>query len=329
VRSTPKVVRAAVYRPIWARDGRPAAGPDEDAFTLGAAALERLARADPASALPTRLHLVGEFPAAAEWALPHVTGVAHEVRHHGSGAAGFAQAWEGTGGGPSVVLAVDLPERSEGAEGSGGACAVALRIDPTASARAPDVPESATGTEAALRYRLAAEIGVGWESSNPPRRPELDRSALAALSAIPLHSVSEGAYIPRPRYLEGTPGHWRLLAASCAPCGRRTFPASTRCAHCGSAEGVSVTELPLDGGIVVASTVIGKGGQPTEFDAQVAALGPYGVALVELAPGVRATFAVSDAPNPSLPIGTTVRTGIRRLYPMEGEWRYGRKALPD
>ena len=321
-------MRAAVYRPVWSFDGRPAAGPDEDAFTLAAAALERLVAADPTTELPARIHLVGEFPAAAEWAFPHVTGRPHEVVHHGSGAGGFATAWQGAGGVPSVLLAADLPERGPDADGSGGACAVALRIDPHGSGRVPDVPETASGSEAALRYRVASEAGPEGDAPEPPHRPELDRRAVVALAETPLHPVSEGAYVPRPRYLEGTPGHWRLLAAACAHCGGRTFPAAPACARCGRRDGLSVTPLPYDGGVVVASTVIGKGGQPTEFDAQVGALGPYGVALVELAPGARATFMVSDTAAPSLPIGATVRTGIRRLYPMEGEWRYGRKAMP-
>ncbi len=322
------MVRAAVYRPIWSMDGRPAAGPDEDAFTLAAAALERLVATDPSTDLPARIHLVGDFPAAAEWAFPHVTGRPHEVVHHGAGSAGYADAWTSAGGVPSLILAADLPERDGDAVGSGGACAVALRVDPEGSGRVPEVPETANGSEAALRYRLASGVDPDAEAPEPSLRPELDRRTVVALAETPLHPVSEGAYIPRPRYLEGTAGHWRLAAAVCAHCAGRTFPAAPSCARCGRRDGLTATPLPPDAGVVLASTVIGKGGQPTEFDAQVAALGPYGVALVELAPGARATFMVSDTETPSLPIGSSVRTGIRRLYPMEGEWRYGRKAMP-
>jgi uncharacterized OB-fold protein len=75
-------------------------------------------------------------------------------------------------------------------------------------------------------------------------------------------------------------------------------------------------------------TTIGRGGQPTEFDPMVDAVGPYQVAIVELAPGSRATLQVSDAAPGALKIGDRVSTRLRRLYPMEGEWRYGRKALP-
>lgn len=79
---------------------------------------------------------------------------------------------------------------------------------------------------------------------------------------------------------------------------------------------------------MVASTTVGPGGQPTEFDDQVARSGPYGVVLVELAPGARVTLQVTDARPGELGVGARVGTSLRRLYPMEGEWRYGRKAVP-
>ncbi len=85
---------------------------------------------------------------------------------------------------------------------------------------------------------------------------------------------------------------------------------------------------PRDGAVVVAATVIGKGGQPTEFDPQVDALGSYGVVLAEFAPGVRLTLQVTDSAPDGVRIGDRVGTRLRRLYPMEGEWRYGRKAVP-
>lgn len=80
---------------------------------------------------------------------------------------------------------------------------------------------------------------------------------------------------------------------------------------------------------MVASTAIRTGGQPTEFDAQVAALGGYGVVLAELAPGVRVTLQVTGSSNIPLALGSRVDAHLRRLYPMEGEWRYGRKAVPS
>ena len=83
-----------------------------------------------------------------------------------------------------------------------------------------------------------------------------------------------------------------------------------------------------DDALVVAATVIGPGGQPTEFDPQVTAQGGYGVVLAELAPGQRVTLQVTDAEPGRVRIGDRVDTRLRRLYATEGEWRYGRKAVP-
>jgi hypothetical protein len=52
------------------------------------------------------------------------------------------------------------------------------------------------------------------------------------------------------------------------------------------------------------------------------------VVLAEFAPGVRLTLQVTDAGPDELRIGSRIGTRLRRLYPMEGEWRYGRKAVP-
>jgi uncharacterized OB-fold protein len=79
--------------------------------------------------------------------------------------------------------------------------------------------------------------------------------------------------------------------------------------------------------VVVASTTIGPGGQPTEFDEQVAAFGPYDVVVVEFAAGVRATMQLAGPHRARPSIGARVSTELRRLYPMEGRWRYGRKAV--
>jgi len=143
-----------------------------------------------------------------------------------------------------------------------------------------------------------------------------------------LTGTSEGAYVPRARYLENLPSRWRFLAEACGACGGTTFPARGVCRRCGHTDALTPVRLPYDGGRVVAVTTVGKGGQPTEFDAQVEALGPYDVALVELARGMRVTLQVTDVVPGELEVGDRVNTMLRRLYPMEGEWRYGRKAIP-
>jgi uncharacterized OB-fold protein len=105
-----------------------------------------------------------------------------------------------------------------------------------------------------------------------------------------------------------------------------TFPARGLCRHCGRRDRLAPEQLPRDGAHILARTTIGKGGQPTEFDPQVAALGSYDVVLAEWAGGVRITLPVTDAEPGSLKIGDPIATRLRRLYPMDGEWRYGRKA---
>ncbi|EQD38192.1 protein containing DUF35, partial [mine drainage metagenome] len=120
---------------------------------------------------------------------------------------------------------------------------------------------------------------------------------------------------------------WRFAAERCSSCAAVTFPTRGWCRGCGATEGLARVELPLSGGRVEAVTTIGKGGQPTEFDPLVEADGGYDVALVELAPGLRATLPVTDSPVGTLRVGDRVGTVLRRLYPMDGQWRYGRKAV--
>jgi len=139
-------------------------------------------------------------------------------------------------------------------------------------------------------------------------------------------AVSEGAYVPRARYLENLPSRWRLVAERCGACGAVTFPMRGRCRACGRTDGLAEETLP-PAGKVLAATVVAPGAQPTEFDPLVASVGAYGVVLAEMAPGVRVTLQVADhGPSPLAP-GQPITTALRRLYPMEGEWRYGRKAL--
>jgi hydroxymethylglutaryl-CoA synthase len=143
-----------------------------------------------------------------------------------------------------------------------------------------------------------------------------------------LRAVSEGAYVPRPRYVENLPSRWRLAAERCSACGALTFPMRGRCRGCGSTEGLVEEPLPRHG-TVLAATVVAPGAHPTEFDPIVEVNGAYGVVLAELATNVRVTLQVADHGAEPLAPGHRVGTQLRRLYPMEGEWRYGRKAVAD
>jgi len=338
-------VRWAAYVPDGSSDGRRVAAPDEDAFTLVATAIER-ALGDPAEgARGATIDLVGAFPDVREEALGAVVGGPVELRSHPAGTRSFGAAIEAAltqdlGDRLHLVVAAELPERSVPADASvrsaRGAGAIAVRLGDAGSSttgalphfRSEGSPLDTAWSVWAAHHASDPSRWVGdWDLDPAAGRPRPLAEVLAAADA-PTGVVSEGAYVPRARYLENRPSRWRFVAEECGRCGRRSFPSRGICAHCGARDGLRPVLLPRDGGVVVASTAIGKGGQPTEFDHQVAARGGYGVVLVEFAPGARVTLQLTDAGPGALPIGSTVGTRLRRLYPMEGEWRYGRKAVP-
>ncbi|HYK93860.1 MAG TPA: zinc ribbon domain-containing protein [Thermoplasmata archaeon] len=145
--------------------------------------------------------------------------------------------------------------------------------------------------------------------------------------SVETHAVSEGAYVPRPRYVENLPSRWRFVSERCDACGRTTFPIRGYCRYCRETGRLRRVELPKADVEVEAVTTVAPGAQPTEFDFQVSATGSYSVALVRLAAGVRATLQISGPATESVRVGDRLDTRLRRLYPMEGAWRYGRKAV--
>ena len=321
------------------------AGPDEDPFTLVATALERALTGLERPAGPLRIEWLGAERTDLDWAIPALLGGPAQVVQYPANASALREACERAqqqGEGTTLVVGSELLDERSGPYGSSardaphdGGFAWAF-----ASAGPLDVTElldvlpqgNASPLEAAISLardltdRLPASVGDGTRqegiqsSQAPGREPIAD--------ADRLRSVSEGAYVPRPRYLENLPSRWRFVAERCGACGAYTFPTRGRCRACGRTEGLEARELPRDGGMVVATTVIGRGGQPTEFDPVVEAFGPYQVVLTELAPGARVPLQVTDAVPGEIHIGDRVDTRLRRLYAMEGEWRYGRKAVP-
>jgi len=338
------LVRAAAYLPASSQDGRRVAGPDEDAFTLLATALERVR--DPADASPrsaTQIEVVGRLPTTLDWALEELCGSVGPPHLFGEGGpallAALAAAEEGSGE-EVVVLAAELPERSEPALATPprpGAGAVAFRFCEGAGPGLEETVDriraepSTLGTAFALQRALTSgklESWVGdWEVDPDLGRP-IDPRRTARRVEREANAVSEGAYVPRPRYLESLPTRWRFIGQRCPRCSAVTFPARGACRRCGTRTGLVEVALARNGALVVATTVIGKGGQPTEFDPQVEVDGPYEVVLAEIAPGVRVTLQLADADAGQVRIGDRIDTQLRRLYPMEGEWRYGRKAVP-
>jgi uncharacterized OB-fold protein len=117
------------------------------------------------------------------------------------------------------------------------------------------------------------------------------------------------------------------VAEACSACGVVSFPARGRCRACGRSDALQPLELPRSGLPVEATTVVHPGAQPTEFDLAVRELGPYEVVIARAAPTVRVTLQLADGAAGTVRIGDRVDTRLRRLFPMEGEWRYGRKAV--
>ena len=338
------VVRVSAYVPEGSFHGRRVGGVDEDSFTLGATALERALGDRGLPTEPLELHLVGEFPPMADWGFPAVIGAKARIFRH----AGTAEALqrsirtlEADEGGPALILVAELPERALATTRSRpapvGAGAVAYLLNPSNRPLAFPLERFASDDSAlALSFqrlstnleRPFAQVFVGDWDVDPAAGKPVDGDALVRAANRDVAAVSEGAYVSRARYLENLPSRWRFVIDECDACHELTFPARGICGRCRRKDTLHATLLPRNGGRVVAITTIGPGGQPTEFDPQVESQGPYSVAMVELGGSTRVTLQVTDAAPGTVEVGDPVNTVLRRLYPMEGEWRYGRKAVP-
>ncbi|MGC2288991.1 MAG: zinc ribbon domain-containing protein, partial [Thermoplasmata archaeon] len=190
------------------------------------------------------------------------------------------------------------------------------------------VGESRRGRSGFAGFRLDGPIrwlgdwGIHDAGLEPPGGKFLER-------AVALNAVSQGAYVPHSRYLENLASRWRLVGERCTSCRAITFPATGRCRSCGRSDGLRAEALPRSGLEIQAITTISPGAQPTEFDSMVEATGAYDVAIVALGPGTRATVQLTDSVPGRVHVGDLVGLVLRRLYPMEGEWRYGLKAVPQ
>jgi uncharacterized OB-fold protein len=312
------IVGGAVYRPAGG-----AMAADEDEFTVAVTAVERLGAGDGA---PRRLTVVGTFPRPAEEDLARFSGAPlpgasdAPVRDADLGAALRSCAASPPADGSALVVAFEreAPEL--------GALAVALRLD---AAGEPHLdPASPEFASVVALVRRISQDPAPWPGSGDLLVPAVTPGDRNLRPELPAGApVAQGAYVPWPRYVESVTARWRLVAERCAHCGALTFPPRGRCRACEATGPFEEVPLDPDSGRAVASTRIGPGGQPTEFDDQVAARGPYGVVLVEFAPGVRGTFQVADGSVVPVPIDARVSLRMRRAYPMEGRWRYARKAV--
>jgi uncharacterized OB-fold protein len=334
---TGSVEGAVILLPARGSEGRRREGPDEDRFTLVVAAAERLERRCPPSGV-ARIHLFGGFPAEAVATIGVAVGAPEAtVRIHDDTAPeleGVLGSPEGAGGaGSELLLFGEALAEGPPATVARDAGAVAIRRRAGGNERVPS-----SGARLPAPRKLGADgsalaRAVAWVARDaelvvpPPAGPEPSVDGGAEPPPVRLDFRSEGAYVPRARYLENLPSRWRFAAERCAACSEVTFPRRGYCRHCGRADRLEATELPRDGAAVEAVTTVRPGAQPTEFDWQVARRGAYDVALVRFAGGARATLQVTDTAPGALPRGATVATVLRRLYPMEGAWRYGRKAV--
>ncbi len=312
---------------------RAAPAPDEDGFTLAARAVERLGPGPVDLARITRAILVGDLPTESAEDLARFLGAPIEATSSFSRtptlteAVGAALARDPPG--PALVVAVSIPSAHSTSPAGGAAgpdrLAIALWFEERGEAPVPSPPDASGSLTVDQFAHEARALGAPWASaaSAPPQGSDARTATLS-----PDLPVAQGAYVPWPRYTEGSEAHWRLAADRCGSCGVLTFPPRGRCRSCGATAALTRVRLDPDSGRVVASTRIGPGGQPTEFDDQVSRQGPYGVVVVEFEGGARATLQVADHAGGPLPIGARVRTELRRSYPMEGRWRYSRKAIP-
>ncbi len=331
------MLRAAAYVPRYSDGRQRVGGFDEDAFTFLAAALERAEPPDvPAGGDASLTPLGAAFPAAAS-DLAELLGAPVRLLAPPTGHAPLAEALEQAAGarGPAwiAIISAGAGEGKRGANARGDGAAALLVDDGEGldiGALARDARSNGAGDllgeiVSLLAGRPGPSVRTGdWEASpstgpSPPGHRPTDP---------PTFSVSQGAFVPQPRYEESRPSRWRFVGERCGACQQRTFPARGRCRSCGRSDALRAEPLPLRGAKVLASTWIGAGGQPTEFDEQVASQGPYGVVVAELAPDARVTLAVTDARPDEMRVGATIDTELRRLYPIEGGWRYGRKAVP-
>jgi uncharacterized OB-fold protein len=270
--------------------------------------------AHPPAALETPLHLeaTATAPGAEPAPLlllgdaPRVAAASQSVRNLGYAPVVVPNAPAGTGPAPTAPFALAL--RSIGpVEAARGAVSIAV-----------------LGAGRDVYVRASVSAPIAWTEAPAPAPLPLSAPPVAD-SPSRLDARAEGAYVPHARYLENLPSRWRLIAERCATCGALSFPARGVCRTCGATAELTRVPLAHRGWTVEATTTVRPGAQPTEFDEFAASAGAYDVVIARAPEGPRATFQAAG-PAASVRIGDPIGLTLRRLYPMEGEWRYGRKA---
>ncbi|MCI4322598.1 MAG: hypothetical protein L3K03_01000 [Thermoplasmata archaeon] len=347
------LVDAAVARPLRRLHGFAVEGVDEDVLTLAVEATAHLGPLPTVEASPraiARIRLVGEFGPEAEKILPIALGLpGTPVDREPVGTGGIEhvlQRFASLDQGELLLLAEPSRWSSAGIPRTGavgiavwfhpeGLVSMGVNV-PTTSGAVPSAP--VPGSPVLSLERLFAAMTslppeitgampghATWDPSRAPVAPELPEPPTRL--PIDLSQLSEGAYVPGPRYWENAAARWRFAADECSSCGSVTFPPKGQCRSCRDRGHLRRIELPSEG-VVETVTTVHAGAQPSEFDGPVEVGGAYDVVLVRLTPSIRVPLQVTDAIPGTLRIGDRAGTVWRRLYPMEGEWRYGRKATP-
>lgn len=147
----------------------------------------------------------------------------------------------------------------------------------------------------------------------------------AALRGAKHDTIAQGVYVSKEQFVATLPERLRSLGQRCGRCGRAVFPKRLACPTCDG----RLTEVqfsPL--GTIYSVTTIGRGSAPSEFAEQQAVMGPYDVAILELAEGPRVAVQLTDCEPGKARIGTRAELVVKKLYTQDGEARYGPKAVP-
>ncbi len=354
------IVAGSRVEPSGELGGVPVPGPDEDAFTLSVAAIDRLPW--PVAGFPVRqVQPFGPFPPALAGDLGEALGrpgidvrPARPLPELGAGLISLLDDPTEEGGvalvlPTSVPQGAPVPPRISEAIALGFARGPGVRLRGSSlpaggadGARIDDLVQELRGHSSARRAAsdprpapagrdVEVDGGMAWSETRTPVGGRFQWESPAAYSqgsSADPWLVSEGAYLPWPTYLAHRSGRWRLAAAECGACGARFFPWRGSCPNCGRSDRLERRELSRSGLEVEATTVVHPGAQPSEFDLQAGSSGSYEVVVARADPHIRVTLQLTGASPGSVRIGDRVDAVLRRLFPLEGAWRYGLKAIP-
>lgn len=140
-----------------------------------------------------------------------------------------------------------------------------------------------------------------------------------------------GATVSVPTWRRTLESRYRLVAGRCPECGALSFPPEGACRVCHARVKYEPVELPRTG-TVAATTTVGQGGAPPEFEEQQQRDGSFGAAIIRFDSGdetVRLPGQVVECDPESVAVGDEVRAVFRKVYEQQGVPRYGVKFVPQ